>query len=105
MTETYISQWKTCLTQLVFYVLYPFVMTRMYNSDIAKPDGCFDFLYNSNTSCYEDLRDNSLLDQNTKFLYTISIFFLFVPLNYTILTFPREVKIFMNEHQNSKFED
>jgi hypothetical protein len=102
MTETYVSNWKLCLTQLLFHLFFPMIIGKMYSPDIGKPNGCFDFLFNSNTSCYEDLRDNKLLDQNTKFIYAISIFFLFIQLSYTILTFPKEVKIFVNERQNSE---
>jgi hypothetical protein len=43
-----------------------------------------------------------MLDQNTKFLFFISTLAIFIQLTLTTLTFPFEVKIFINEHRNSK---
>jgi hypothetical protein len=103
MTYTYISQWKSLITQMLFYIFYPLMIANMYNSNIGEPDGCFDFLDNANSSCLKEIEDNSLLDQNQKFVFTTSIFFMFIQLTFTILTFAKEVKIFINEHQNSKF--
>jgi hypothetical protein len=102
---SYISQWKSFVTQMLFYIFYPIIIAKMYNSDIGAPNGCFSFLFESNTSCFKDLEDHKLLDQNTKYINTTSVFFMFIQLTYTILTFPREVKIFLNEHQNSKFSN
>lgn len=103
MTESYISQWKTLLTQIIFYMLFVMTITKMYNSDIGKPDGCFSFESNSNTTCVKQLDEDSLLNQNTKYLFFITIQAAFIQLSVTTLTFLTHVKIFVNEHQNSKF--
>jgi len=102
MTKTYISQWKTSVTQILFYVLFPLIITRVFNSDIGIPDGCYNFLLNPNTSCHRQLEDDSILDQNIKFHFFTSVFMIFIHLTITTMTFPSEVKIFLNEHQNSE---
>jgi len=102
MTNTYISQWKTLFTQIIFYLLFPLIITQVFNSDIGISDGCYSFLSNPNTSCYKQLEDDSILDQNIKFHFFTSVFVLFIHLTITTMTFPSEVKIFLNEHQNSE---
>jgi len=104
MTYIYISQWKSSIFQLLLYIFYPLIFAQMYNSDIGKPDGCFSFLLELNTTCSKELDDNSLLDQNTKYIATTSIYFMFISLSLSITSFSKEVKIFVNEHQNSKFD-
>jgi hypothetical protein len=103
MTNTYISQWKSLITQFLFFMFIALFSVTVFNSEIGKPDGCYNLLFNSNTSCYKQLDVDSLLDQNTKFHVFTSVLVMFVQLVVTTLTFPAEVKIFMNEHQNSKF--
>jgi len=102
MTYNYISQWKTFWTQFLFYILFAFSITRMFNSDIGKPNACFSFLFNPNTSCHKQLDDDSLLDQNIKFLFFTSVMVMFIQLTATTLTFLIDVKIFVKEHRNSK---
>ncbi len=103
MTKTYISQWKSLITQILFYIFVPLIMTKLYNSEIGKPDGCYSFLFNQSTNCFKQLDYDSLLDQNTKFHFFTSVIVMFIQLSVTTLTFPTDVKIFLNEHQNSKF--
>jgi hypothetical protein len=82
MTYTYFSQWKVFLTQLLFYIISPLLIARLFNKDIGKPDGCFSFNLTSNA-------------------FT-SVIILLIQMCVTTLTFPADIKIFMNEHQNSK---
>jgi hypothetical protein len=103
MTNTYISQWKSLITQFLFYIFFALITTKIFNSEIGKPDGCFSFLFNPNTSCYKQLNDDSLLDQNTKFHFFTTIMVMIIQLSVTTLTFATDIKIFMNEHQNSEF--
>ncbi len=104
MTNTYISQWKTLITQLLFYIVFALITTKLFNSEMGKPDGCFSFLFNPNTSCYKQLDDDSLLEQNTKFYLFTSIIVMLIQLEVSTLTFPIDLKIFLNEHRNSKFQ-
>jgi hypothetical protein len=102
MTNTYISQWKSLITQLLFYIVFALITTKLFNSEMGKPDGCFSFLFNSNTSCYKQLDDDSLLDQNAKYYLFTSQLVMFIQLLVSVLTFSIDVKIFLNEHRNSK---
>jgi hypothetical protein len=102
MTNTYISQWKSLVTQILFYIIFPLILTKSYNSEIGKPDGCYSFSLNQNTNCFKQLDYDSLLDQNTKFQFFTLLLFMFIQLAVTTLTFPTDVKIFLNEHRNSK---
>ena len=103
MTYTYISQWKTLLTQIIFYILFSIVISNMFNSDIGKPDGCFSFLFDSKTNCVKQLEDDSLLDQNVKFIFFVLVMAMFIQLSVTTITFASDIKIFVNEHQNSMY--
>ncbi len=102
MTCNYISQWKSLLIQFILFVTLPLILKIIFNPNIGIPDGCYSFLHNHNISCSKQLENDSLLDQNIKFLFFISTLAIFIQLTVTTLTFPFEVKIFINEHRNSK---
>ena len=100
MTKSYISEWKSILIQLLLYIMFPLITTGVYNSQIGEPDGCISLSFNSTTSCEQQLYDDSLLDENTKFIYFSSTF---IQISITTLIFPHEVKLFLNEHRNGDY--
>ena len=67
MTYTYISHWKTLFIQLLFYIFCPLIIAKIVNPNIGRPDGCFEYSFRTNKSCFNQLEDDSLLDQNLKF--------------------------------------
>lgn len=103
LTYTYRSQWKAMIIQFIFNVGLGFILTKMYNKNIGKPDGCFSFAINSSigfVKTVEVLREESLLTQNLKFNFFAGILLMFLQIVATTMTFSSEVKIFLNEHQN-----
>jgi hypothetical protein len=102
MTYTYISQWKLLLIQLLIYIISPLLIARVFNKNIGKADGCFSFNMTSNHSCIEQLEQNSILEQTMKFHASTAVIIMLIQLCVTTLSFPADIKIFMNEHQNSK---
>ncbi len=102
MTNAYVSQWKLLLTQLLFFIFCPLIIAKTFNEDIGKPDGCFNLTFISSKTCLKQLEDDSLVDQNLKFHAFTSVLVMLIQICVTTLTFPLEIKIFMNEHQNSE---
>jgi hypothetical protein len=102
MINTYLCQWKLLFIQLCYYILFPLIITQVFDSDIGIPDGCYSYESDSNSTCLKQLEDDSILDQNTKFHFFTSVMALFVQLTVTMLTFPTIIKTYMNEHRNSE---
>jgi hypothetical protein len=100
MSYTYVSHWKSLIIQSLCYLVFGFNLTLLYNSDIGKPDGCFILNSTSNSTTTESLREQSLLDQNLKFIFFAVTIVVCLQMLGTTLTFPAEVKIFFNEHRN-----
>jgi len=103
MNYSYISQWKPLLIQFLCYLIFGFNLTLLYNSDIGKPNGCFTLNSNSSSKTTDSLREQSLLDQNMKFNFFAAAIVICLQIMGTTLTFPSEVKIFFNEHQNGLY--
>ncbi|XP_054169300.1 ATP-binding cassette sub-family G member 1-like [Oppia nitens] len=103
MLYTYMSQWKPLLLQSVFYILTALITSQLFSSGIGRTDGCYDSLWDVNSSCFRTLESDELLHQNIKFIFLNSVIIMFMPLTITSLAFSSEIHIFLNEHQNSKF--
>jgi hypothetical protein len=43
MTYSYIYQWKGLLIHLLFYIIFCSCITKSYNENVGKYDGCFSF--------------------------------------------------------------
>ena len=102
MAQQYVKQWKSLFFQLLWYILFPITICNMFSPDISKPNGCF----NNNTlskTCLKDLEDDTLLLNNLNFIFFSTIIALFIHLCFTTLIYLSDVKIFINEHDNSKF--
>ena len=103
MTVQYMRQWKSLLSQFLFYILLPICVINMFDDNISKPSGCFNPHTLSNVSCIKDLEDNTLLVQNVNFLYFIIIMAQVIHMCFATTAYLNEVKIFLNEHDNCKY--
>jgi len=105
MTIDYIYQWKGLLIHLLFYFIFCLCLTKSYNKNIGKYDGCFSFngTEYSNISCKEREDQKSIIEQNLFFLYFSSIATLIIHVSITTSTFLIEMKILTTEHRNSRF--
>ncbi|XP_074604255.1 ATP-binding cassette sub-family G member 1-like [Brevipalpus obovatus] len=104
----------TCREPLWLFIrvgLHLFVallLSMLYDNDIGLSDGCLwvnDKGYYHNPNCSDrisltTLREESNIDRNIPFLFFNLLFLMFASLMPTVLTFPSEIKIFMNEHRN-----
>ncbi|XP_054157346.1 uncharacterized protein LOC128955701 [Oppia nitens] len=100
MRHTYLSHWKTLFIQLLFYIFCPLLIAKTVNYNIGRPDGCLEYTFRTNQSCFNQLTDDSLLDQNLKYQAFTSVLVMFIQICTTTLTFTADVKIFMGEHRN-----
>ena len=105
LTYTYVSHWKTLFISFLFYIFCPLLIAKTVNPNIGRPDGCFEYSFRTNKSCLNQWEDDSLLDQNLKFQAFTSVLVMFIQICTTTLTFTSDVKIFMNEHQNSEYSN
>ena len=103
MTQQYIKKWKSLLFQFLWYIFIAYFVTIVFSENMGKPDACLDRrVLESNNTCPHELENHFLLFQNLNFLYFTTLMVLFVHLSQTTLTYITDLKIFLNEHQNSK---
>ena len=103
MNVQYIRQWKTLLSQFLFYILFPICVFNMFDDNISKPSGCFNPHTLSNDSCVKDLENNKLLVQNHNFLFFMTIMAQVIQICYATTAYLNDVKIFIHEHDNRKY--
>lgn len=94
---TWLRQWKSILAQTTFLLATSFFLTKLYRDDIGSDATC---MQSNNFSNFEkDLKEalvrhqESLSQQNLKFLFFFMVFILFLVLNATALTIPSEIKV------------
>uniref|UniRef100_T1KQF9 ABC transporter domain-containing protein n=1 Tax=Tetranychus urticae TaxID=32264 RepID=T1KQF9_TETUR len=90
------------------HVFVALLLSMLYDGNIGVDNGCLrvnsaGYYYRPN--CTEQvplsrLREESNIDRNISYLFFNLLFLMFAALMPTVLTFPSEIKIFMNEHRN-----
>ncbi len=103
MTYTYISQWKLLTSHLLFCAILCLCLTKCYNPDIGKVDGCFEPNIDLNITCKEREDQKSILEQNLNLNFIAFYIMMMIQVTISTSTFTTELKNFSNEHQNSKF--
>ena len=104
MTQQYIKQWKALILQFFWYIFIASFVTNVFNEDMGKPDACLEsLLLKSNKTCDKHIEQDYLVLQNLNYLYFTVLLVLFMHLSQTTLTYLTDLKIFLNEHQNSEY--
>ncbi len=102
MTYTYICQWKSLTSHLLFCTIFCLCLTKSYNPDIGKVDGCFEQNIDLNITCKEREDQKSILEQNLYFNFIGFYVMMLIQVTISTSTFTTELKSFSSEHQNSK---
>ncbi|CAG2113474.1 unnamed protein product [Medioppia subpectinata] len=92
----------------LFCLFIAFMLSYLYGWDVGKEDGCLDLhLTNSSLSITTSLKDalkivseESDVIENVKLLFFMNGCLGFVSMACTLLVFPTEVRVFLNEHRN-----
>ena len=87
------------------FVLLFLILSTLYNDEMAMPRSCYLFdQQNSTLTCINDLHETSLVAENNTFHgYTVLLVGFLIMCTSAILFSPI-VKVFRNEHRNSKFD-
>jgi len=101
ITYSYLRQWKIFLCQILIYVFYGVILSKLFNPNIGRTNVCFSF-NKTITKCETNYNDEINLDQNAKFNLVAGLTVMLIQVSITTITFTIEMNIFLNEHMNSK---
>ena len=107
---TYLSNWVLVMAQFVTTVGIGALMPLFFDWHIGEPDGCiqldqhdhFNFTDINQKDYRELIREEMKLDQSMKMIFFSQITLDVLTLIWTVLLFSKEIKVFHNEHANSK---
>lgn len=94
-------RWKLLTIEAVFCLLIGCFLILLYG-DVGENDGCFDLqpkVHNFSDQVAQFEKENIVM-KNFKFLFFGVVFLNFISMAGVVLTFPSDVKIFLNEHAN-----
>ena len=102
MSFTYVSQLRSLLIKLFFFIGFAVCLSQSYNQRIGKIEGCFSLATIYEKSCKELSEQIELLEENQYFIYFSSIGFQMTQISIATTIFLKEIWIFSAEHQNRK---
>ncbi|KAJ6649141.1 ATP-binding cassette subfamily G member 4 [Pseudolycoriella hygida] len=86
--------------RLALHVVVALLLTLLYGREIGKEPGCYVNVVSNCSSVEDELRMESKPEQNIRFQFFCLLFLIFAALMPTVLKFPAEIKLFINEHRN-----
>ena len=102
MTYTYICQWKSLTSHLLFCAIFLLFLTKCYNPDIGQIDGCLQLNIHLNITCKEREDQKSILEQNLYFNF-VAFYVMLIQVTISTSTLTTELKNFSTQHQNNRF--
>ena len=103
--QMYQYLWKYLLLKSIAILFFGYCLTLLFDPDMAEPNGCIT-IDEDIGKCYQSdkLKGEALITQNLYFIFIALMIFLMFELVSTTITFTSEVRIFFNEHRNSKWK-
>ncbi|XP_054160035.1 ATP-binding cassette sub-family G member 1-like [Oppia nitens] len=107
----YHHDWLISLLMFVFLIFISLFMVYLFGR-VGADDGCLDVSQQIDTllainisviplkEAKRFMTDHSMIMQNVKLLYFILICMAFISISCSVLYFPRDVRVFINEHRN-----
>jgi hypothetical protein len=102
IVHSYIVNWKLQLLQPIVSIFYSLLLVAFFGTNVGETDGCFSSNSSANISCFQTLKEESILEQNSALQLYVVILYMFIQIVVTTLTFPSELRIFFSQHRNRK---
>ena len=97
----FVSDFRSFISQIIIYVMYIYILSTIFDHRMVKPSGCY-LLDEQNSTCTNELDNDSLLSENINYLGFCLLLVVLVHMCTSAVAFAPLVKVFRNEHRNSR---